>query len=287
MKQQRINKILQQTRDVYNKIALDFSDTRGHWWKGMGSFNKYVRPGDRVLDLGCGNGRMAEIFEGSQIEYLGIDNSEELIKIARGRFKNKSWVRFRVGDVLQLSSRGADGDVGVSSNIEGGGIATSLAEPRRTVASLPRNDSLFDLVLLIAVLHHLPTKELRLKVLENIFQSLRPGGRLVMLNWNLWQVFGSFDYKFRYWKYLFNWSEKIKRGVWGFSDAFVPWKMRAGQKLAEQDWQLRYVHSFTIRETKKLLRQAGFVVEGITYEKRDKRVGVLSGDHSLAVAIKK
>lgn len=238
-------KILAQTRDIYNAIASDFSDTRGKWWQGFGSFDKYVKAGDRVLDAGCGNGRMAEIFCDSKIRYLGIDNSEELIKIAKQRFKNQRWAEFEVGDVLALAE---------------------------TPAS-------FDLVLMIAVLHHLPTKKLRLQALRNISRLLKPGGRLVISNWNLWQISG--QKKFRYWRYLFSYGEKIKRGIWRLSDAFVPWKPLAGDNL-------RYVHSFRRNELKRLLKKSGFKVEKISFEsKTGAPATIFSGDNLLAIAVKK
>lgn len=245
MKQENTQKILGQTVGIYDAIASDFSDTRGKWWQGFGSFNKYVKAGDRVLDLGCGNGRMAEIFADSQIEYLGIDNSAELIKIAKQRFADKSWVSFDVGDAL----------------------------------SFDRSNQ-FDLVLMIAVLHHVPTKELRLKVLRNIYNALKPGGRLVISNWNLWQSDGG-KKKFRYFEYLFNYREKISRGVWGISDAFVPWKPLAGDNL-------RYVHSFRKGEMKRLLQRAGFTIEKIDFENKDgNQATIFIGDNLLAVAVKK
>lgn len=245
MKQASTKKILAQTRDIYNAIAPDFSDTRGRWWRGFGSFNRYAKPGDKILDLGCGNGRMAEIFADSQVSYLGVDNSEELIKIARERFKEQPWAKFEVGDALAFN------------------------RPEQ-----------FDMVLMIAVLHHVPTRKLRLKVLENVYDSLKPGGRLVMSNWNLWQVSGDHK-KFRYYKRLFNYYIKISRGVWGLSDAFVPWKPLTGENL-------RYVHSFRQGEMKRLLGQAGFDIDWVKYEaKNGQATDIWRGDNLLAVAIKK
>ncbi len=262
MKKINQEKILSNTKSIYNAIAGDFSNTRSRWWSGFGDFNKYVRPGDRVLDLGCGNGRMAEIFEGKNISYLGIDNSEELIKIARQRFNGKSWVKFEVGDVLDFIAK----------------------------------EGSFNLILMIAVLHHLPTYELRLKALKNAYDLLKPGGRLVMSNWNLWQInlplpclsgrqAPSFVRRgkknFRYFRYLFNYPAKFKKGVFGFSDALVPWKLLAGNNL-------RYVHSFGISEMTRLLKQAGFKIEKIGFEAKDGRPAtILTGDNLLAIAVKK
>ncbi|MFA6227619.1 MAG: methyltransferase domain-containing protein [Patescibacteria group bacterium] len=245
MIRKKTQKILGQTKGFYNEIALDFSDTRGHWWRGFGDFAKYVKPGNRVLDIGCGNGRMAEIFADSKVEYLGIDNSEELIKIARERFKDKPWVKFEVGDINNLQFK---------------------------------NNS-YDLVLLIAVLHHLPSRQLRWRALKNIHDILQPGGRLVMVNWNLWQVFG-WKKRFRYYPYLFNWLEKIRWGAWAMSDAFVPWK--SGGRDTK-----RYIHSFTKGETRRLLRRAGFIIEELEFKaKSEGKKGIMYGDNLLAIAVK-
>jgi tRNA (uracil-5-)-methyltransferase TRM9 len=284
MKQTSTKNILAQTRDIYNAIAPDFSDTRGRWWRGFGSFNRYTKPGDKVLDLGCGNGRMAEIFADSKISYLGIDNSEELIKIARERFKDQSWVKFEVGDILgdswvpvrRLAER-------PESQVERNDGSKRDSSTSPVATGFARNDNgseQFDMVLLIAVLHHVPTRKLRLRVLENVYDSLKPGGRLVISNWNLWQAVG--DHKnFRYYKRLFNYYIKISRGVWGLSDAFVPWKPLTGENL-------RYVHSFRKGEMKRLLNRAGFDIDWIKYEaKNGQATDIWRGDNLLAVAIKK
>jgi len=300
MKPEQAEKIINQNKEIYNQIAKDFSGTRKKSWQGFENFSQYVKAGDRVLDLGCGNGRMADIFQNKKVEYLGIDNSEELIKIARERFRDKSWIRFEVGDVIKLSSRGAEGDVGIPSDIEGDGIAT--------VTSFPRNDN-FNLVLMIAVLHHIPTKELRLKILQDAFTLLKPGGRLVISNWNLWQIFSChcerspkgearqsrffnsrssrslrslrMTKRFRYYKYLFNYVEKFRQGDWNMSDAFVPWKPLGGNNL-------RYIHSFGKSELKRLLKRAGFKIEKIGFESKNGRPAmILTGDNLLAVAVKK
>lgn len=270
MKTANVNRILADTPRIYDRIADDFSDTRGQWWRGFGDFNKYVKAGDRVLDIGCGNGRMAEIFAESKIEYLGIDNSEELIKIAAERFKDRPWAKFAVGDALELFPPLFKGRLG--GVMEG--------DSKTSPWPLLEKEGKFNLVLMIAVLHHLPTKDLRLEVLKNINAALKPGGRLIISNWNLWQVIG-WKKKFRYWRYLFDYQEKIKRGAWRLSDAFVPWKP-AGTETR------RFIHSFGKQEMKRLLKRAGFAIEKIDFEiKGGVRSGKMRGDNLLAVAVKK
>jgi len=108
-------------------------------------------PGDKILDLGCGNGRFLQIIGEKDIEYFGVDNSEELIRIAREKYPNHN---FQTADAL----------------------------------SLPFSDNFFDKVYSIAVLHHIPSEEFRIQFLKEARRALKPGGLLILTVWNLWQT---------------------------------------------------------------------------------------------------
>ena len=84
---------------VYNNFAQEFSSTRQHLWDDLKPLAKYTRNGDKVLDLGCGNGRLYQLFTDKSIHYVGLDQSEELIKKAQEKFPE---VDFSVGDMLEL-----------------------------------------------------------------------------------------------------------------------------------------------------------------------------------------
>ncbi|HNS34348.1 MAG TPA: methyltransferase domain-containing protein [bacterium] len=242
-------KILSETREIYNRIAPSFSDTRSKWWRGFGDFARYVQAGDKVIDIGCGNGRMAEIFTGKGISYWGVDASEKLIAIAKKRFKDYSGVRFMVGDILEADD-------------------WHLSEDEK-------ND--FDLALMLAILHHLPGRIYQLQALENAGRRLKPGGRLVVSNWNLFQ-YKQFR---RYWRQILNYRFKAGQyGVWSLKDAFIPWKLK-------DNWQMRYVHSFSKGELKGLLVAAGFEIEDIFYEHRGQRTDFWGGSNLMAIALKK
>lgn len=241
MKEENVKAILKSTPQIYDQIAGDFSNTRGKWWAGINDFKKFASAGDQILDVGCGNGRMADVFKDLDINYLGVDNSVELINIARKRFSEQNNINFAVGDVTDLL--------------------------------LHENE--YDLVLVIAVLHHLPTKELRLQALRQIYRVMKPGATLIMYNWNLWQ----FGYYKKYWPKLLNYSYKLSRGVWSIKDAFIPWKPIGGEHQ-------RYIHSFTRGEMNRLLRKAGFRVESIGYENQGQLATFFNG-YNLTVIAKK
>lgn len=58
--------------------------------------------GDRVLDLGCGTGVLAEILAERGLRVTGVDLSEEMLVIARRRCRTqRSSIAFLQGDVLK------------------------------------------------------------------------------------------------------------------------------------------------------------------------------------------
>lgn len=67
----------------YNQHAKEFFDsTRDVKFKDMQErFLKYLQPGDRILDFGCGSGRDTRYFMDRGFETDAIDGSEELVRI--------------------------------------------------------------------------------------------------------------------------------------------------------------------------------------------------------------
>ena len=149
MKKDLAKKIFRETRKDYNVISDQFSRAREKIWEEMKFLaDDYLIEGEKVLDLGCGNGRFYELL--NKGDYIGVDSSEELIKIARKRYPK---VKFQVADALNL----------------------------------PFPDNYFDKVYAIAVFHHIPSKELREKFLSEIKRVLKPEGFMIITVWNLWQ----------------------------------------------------------------------------------------------------
>ncbi len=149
MKSQNIQNNLRLT---YDNIAKDFSDTRKFAWPELSVFIPYLPNSFKVLDLGCGNGRLLSVLKDSakDFDYLGVDFSKQLIDQAK-----KQWpdYNFELNDMQALDFPAAS----------------------------------FDVVIMIASFHHLYTKKERQALLQKINNILKPGGILFMTNWNLGQ----------------------------------------------------------------------------------------------------
>jgi ubiquinone/menaquinone biosynthesis C-methylase UbiE len=113
-----------------------------------------VKPNNRVLDFGCGNGRLAGFLENIYGEYVGVDISQKLLNIAKQRYSNEKT------EFIKISGQ---------------------------AAKLPFRDNHFDVVFSIAVFHHFPSKEYSLKLAKELHRVLAPGGKFVITVWNLWQ----------------------------------------------------------------------------------------------------
>lgn len=59
----------------------------------------YLPENPRVLDLGCGAGRMLDVFSHKFREYIGVDGSEEMLRAAR---KKHADAVFILGNIVEL-----------------------------------------------------------------------------------------------------------------------------------------------------------------------------------------
>ena len=136
----------------YDSIAKDFSATRKFAWPELSVFIPHLPDSFKLLDLGCGNGRLLSVLKDShkKFEYLGLDFSQELIKQAQQNWPDYD---FQVHDMQMLN--------------------------------FPEQS--FDCVAMVASFHHLYTKKERQELLQKIYAILKPGGLLFMTNWNLGQ----------------------------------------------------------------------------------------------------
>jgi ubiquinone/menaquinone biosynthesis C-methylase UbiE len=108
-----------QLRATYNAAADHFDDPRLTLWDHCGRRTielADVRPGQRVLDVGCGSGASAIPAAervGAAGYVVGVDLAERLLERARAKAatKNLTNVEFRVGDMTNLAVEPVSFDV--------------------------------------------------------------------------------------------------------------------------------------------------------------------------------
>ncbi|MEI6835736.1 MAG: class I SAM-dependent methyltransferase [Candidatus Falkowbacteria bacterium] len=89
------------TTDAYNKIAAEYSERNYNLiWVNEYNYYKTLLSGNKIIDLGCGAGRDGEHFVKDGYDYLGIDSSSEMIKIAKNRVKNGE---FKIMDLRNMT----------------------------------------------------------------------------------------------------------------------------------------------------------------------------------------
>jgi len=215
MRLKQRKRILSLVKKNYQEIAKHFSQTRQkRLWPEVIDFAKKIKNGEKVLDLGCGNGRLLDELK-EEVNYLGIDNSKNLIDIAKENYKKKNTAKFKVSDIVDLEGL----------------------------------ENKYDYIFLVAVLQHIPSKDLRIKVLKKIKKSLNKDGKLFVSVWNLVDN-KKYKKKIKVSCFL-NWLKGLDK-----RDLLFYWKNQKGEKIS-----LRYYHAFTEKELKKLFLQAGFKIE--------------------------
>lgn len=151
MRKKTAQKLLEKVKADYEKISDEFDITRQYQWKEFDKIIRYIKDGDAIADIGCGNGRFFSYVKNVRnVEYVGIDNNKKLIRIAQKKYHEEN---FLLGDMLDLPLENRSQDTGIS----------------------------------IAALHHIPSKKLRRKALSEMHRILKNDGTLIISVWNLYQ----------------------------------------------------------------------------------------------------
>lgn len=150
MKPETAKDLLEKVKNDYSSISDEFSATRKWLWPEFKFFKKYIKKDQNIFDIGCGNGRLSQLFSDyPTIKYTGIDNNKELIAIAQKTYPRSN---FLCNDLLNF-------DLPTKSN----------------------------LMFSIASFHHIPSTHLRNICVRNIRDNLQNEGVIVLTAWNLFQ----------------------------------------------------------------------------------------------------
>jgi len=212
----KTDKIISKTKANYSIIASHFSETRKkNIWIDLRPFLDLVNNKDRVLDVGCGSARLYRVLKEKKIDYLGIDFIEQFIEESKKKYPE---AKFKLVNITKKTDW---------EKVKGK----------------------FDVVLCIAVLHHMPDRYIQKMILAEINKKLKENGILILSVWNLWRK--------KYW--IFHLKQVFKkifflRPKW----LWVSYSLSDGRKpiLTVQ----RFIYSFTQKELETLVENAGFKI---------------------------
>lgn len=139
-----------EVRETYDRIAEHFAQTRAYAWPDVEQFIEHSPPSSVALDLGCGNGRHAELLAETAETVVCADLSREVLGTARDRIESDPTAHLVQTDAAALPFRRASVDIAVY----------------------------------IATLHHLPTRALRIRSLDELAGVLAPTGRALVSVWS-------------------------------------------------------------------------------------------------------
>lgn len=232
-------KLIKLNNVFYQTIGKYFDSSRNYFWPGWIELGKYLKKISNtknnelvtILDLGCGNGRFSEFLVRDKIledfSYEGIDYSEYLIDKAKKRLKELKVSKFNV----------------LNKDLLFDNWKKDLMNQK------------YDVVLLFGVMHHIPSKELRIKMLENIKNLLSPEGIAVITFWKFKDIPRLQRRTLR--PEAKEYKDVLKE--FGIQET----EMEKGDHIL--DWErgrkaYRYCHYYSTEEAKKILTDNGFKI---------------------------
>ena len=155
MKDDTAQRLLAINRSFYRQHAADFTRTRRQAWPGWERLLPLLRGRERLLDVGCGNGRFGRFWASANpdvpLHYHAIDASLPLLR--------------ETAQMMGAFPR-------VKTRLEW-----------RDISSDPPRHGRYPLIALLGVLHHIPARARRAALLRALGERLSADGVLIVTFW--------------------------------------------------------------------------------------------------------
>lgn len=169
MKKSVIRQLNQLNQHFYQTVTEPFNNSRSYYWQGWNKLVPYVqeltaeRTRTIVMDVGCGNGRfglfLREQIPEESIQYVGVDNSNELLEIAQRQYQ---YVRMEPKFI----------ELDLVESLLDDSLVEKLSDHRA------------HFIAVLGVLHHIPSLELRQKLITDLGKLIVKNGYLAFTTWN-------------------------------------------------------------------------------------------------------
>lgn len=214
---------LTHVKNIYSIIANKFDITRkDRIWKNVEIFLKSnidINKPSKLLDYGCGNGKYIPYFM-NHYDYHASDNCSEFIEMINTRYPT---------------------------------IKTNLCD----VCQNNYPNDYFDVIISIAVIHHLSSEEKRISMLKEISRILKSNGKCLITAWTSDIEYGiEVDDKQIKCSKLFKKAKKINDN----NDYLIPWNNG-------KNTYYRFYHLFKVNKFNKLVGKIdNLIIEKVYYE---------------------
>ena len=253
MRPEVVERLLNINREFYQSFADPFRATRGRLQPGVARALESAPLDANVLDVGCAHGMLSEELErgGFSGSYVGLDSSQPLLDSVPDHLQPPRY-QFALADLgdeeWPETARAllAEGSAPEQSLSESSISFDRVSEVPDSEQSVAKSSDLFDWVFAFAVLHHLPSSDLRRSTAAAIRPLLTTDGRVAV---SVWAFLASPRLRHRIapWDTVGISKEEVDEG-----DYLVDWR--------EGGSGVRYVHHFAAEELHELAVQAGFRV---------------------------
>ena len=208
--------------EAYRKISPKYTNIKKKPWRDFKFYMDFIKKNFSLptsgilLDIGAGNCRNLLFFENQKWEHIASDISLDLLKNA---------VMTKNNHIYKIN---------------------------HDMKSFPLRNYFIDMVICIAVFHHLRSNKEVLKVLQNINKVLKANKYLIISCWRRWKK-GSRKMMLK--DLLLYPYKKLKDKMWRYGDIYLDWFDNNKEVVAK-----RYYHLFTKRELAKIVKKGGFEV---------------------------